>query len=749
MKSALSIALAVAGWGVSGAAWAQEVQVIIEADGADAQAALVARLTAAGATVHRTYQGIPAVAATVPADRLAEVAASAGVLRVTHDAAVSLPAAPDAAPTIALEAAGRVVAPLGVTSPGALPTGYVNFLLTGAAEIWQATGAGSGSVVAVVDTGTARNACIGHAVTGAPGFPEGFSSVDDGLLATSPLNEPHGTFVGGIIAAQCGLSLSPDDPLWLAIDRWLPGVFTPDAVPILGQAPLAQLYPVKVIDTNGSGSVSGILAGLDHVLTLKQSGALDIDVVNMSLGLWSFDDRRGPFAAMVTALHRADVLVVAAAGNSGPGPATVLPPAIDLDSIAVGALDYAVPSRVLYDYLGEAFLGAPGQAQIMRPTAETRVATFSSRGPTADGRSGPDIVALGTWVLGAQPDDSFSFGSGTSGASPAVAGVAALLAGYHEATFGADADAERLRRALLSSANPYEVAPLWQSPWAQGNGALDAPAALAALGRHNLPRSTIHAGHLHATALPPPGRHRTHTADLGTFVLAPGASEDVVIEVNEFTDRVVIEVTQALAPDNSATAIWPNTIHLVARSARRSTPQLGDELDMLYDPNVSGPEGVLVIEDGAWFLNGQQISSMPMQPGLLKLTVGGDMTNQDAVSLALRVTRSGDRKPLRHPVVRSEIRTGDQHVWAVEVPPGTAETTFDLVWSRDWSVHPTSDLDMVVVSPDLSVIDFSGTTFNAPERAIVSGPMPGEWLVVVDGYEVSRPDRYSLYVTHR
>lgn len=222
-----------------------------------------------------------------------------------------------------------------------------------------------------------------------------------------------------------------------------------------------------------------------------------------------------------------------------------------------------------------------------------------------------------------------------------------------------------------------------------------------------------------------------------------------MIEVNEFTDRVVIEVTQAQASDNSAAAIWPNTIHLVARSARRSTPQLGDELDMLYDPNVSGPEGVLIIEDGAWFLNGQQISTMPMQPGLLKLTVGGDLSNQDAVSLALRVTRSGDREPLRRPVARAEIRTGDQHVWAVEVPPGMAETTFDLVWNRDWSVHPTSDLDMVVVSPDLSVVDFSGATFNAPERAVIGAPMPGEWLVVVDGFEVSRPDRYALYVTHR
>ena len=73
---------------------------------------------------------------------------------------------------------------------------------------------------------------------------------------------------------------------------------------------------------------------------------------------------------------------------------------------AAAATDEAVPSRIFYEYLGLArgADGVPGtgdeeagQGLLMRPTAETRIVNFSSRGPASDGRLKPEIAALGTW----------------------------------------------------------------------------------------------------------------------------------------------------------------------------------------------------------------------------------------------------------------------------------------------------------------------------------------------------------------
>ena len=128
-----------------------------------------------------------------------------------------------------------------------LTQGYDNFMLSGAVQTWVETGAGAGSIVAVVDTGTAPNVCLQHALTGAPGFPDGYNATGDGIPANSILNVPHGTFVGGVIASACELGLYPAGPLYEAIHKYLPEFGT--VIPILGQAPLAQIYPVKVIRT--------------------------------------------------------------------------------------------------------------------------------------------------------------------------------------------------------------------------------------------------------------------------------------------------------------------------------------------------------------------------------------------------------------------------------------------------------------------------------------------------------------------
>jgi hypothetical protein len=111
----------------------------------------------------------------VPADRLAEVAGFAGVTLVEKDRLVTLSPAPATGKNYSHPMAYEVQDLAGVQveavdplsfSPASLPEGYANFLYTGAYSTWPDTGAGAGTVVAVVDTGTVPNVCLAHAVIG-------------------------------------------------------------------------------------------------------------------------------------------------------------------------------------------------------------------------------------------------------------------------------------------------------------------------------------------------------------------------------------------------------------------------------------------------------------------------------------------------------------------------------------------------------------------------------------------------------
>jgi PKD repeat protein len=172
---------------------------------------------------------------------------------------------------------------------------------------------------------------------------------------------------------------------------------------VVGVAPGARLWAVKVLDNNGSGSLSGIIAGIDWVAA---NG--DIEVINMSLGGGGFS------SAMNTAVYNAvqdGVTVVVAAGNSNQNAANFTP-ANAPDAITVSAL--------------ADFNGAPGggAAPTCRTDQDDTLADFSNWGATVD------IAAPGVCIYSTYPLEKGSFNtiSGTSMASPHVAGAAALLA---------------------------------------------------------------------------------------------------------------------------------------------------------------------------------------------------------------------------------------------------------------------------------------------------------------------------------
>jgi hypothetical protein len=732
-----------------------QADLLIQTDGNTQQ--IINQITKEGGTINYQYQNVPVIAATIPTKALQEVYQHPHVVRVSKDHLLSLLDGSTAnSQSRDTNVSGLDGSRFTVNSidPASLksnnvPLGYAGFLFSGADEIWDQGQLGSSSVVAVVDTGTVPNACLRNAVIGVPGFPDGYNATGDGIPATDPLNLWHGTHIGGVIASACGLEFSdsPSDPINQASATYLP--WTDNIIPILGQAPAAQIYPVKVFDTTGAGSsTSVILDALDHLLTLKSTGILDIDIVNLSFGAPTGYEGRAILDEFLEQFREQGMLVIAAAGNSGPLPNSLASPATSYDSIAVGALDDALASRTFYEYLGLKELGTAGQGLVMRPSDELRVADFSSRGPMSDGRFGPDLVAPGMW--------SFQFGSqgnlhwdvGTSYAAAAVSGAAALLNGYYEDENGSETDTPwlLLRNSLLLGADRSIIGKEWQDINTAGYGALDAAAALEILksGDTHL-NSPGRSEQLRANILPNPRSGDAQVFESGNVSLSPSHSYDTVFEISPTTSKVSIHVSEISTPDNSAYAYWPNSLKILVQSAKRSA--FSAPIDTYWDPHLSGSEFTIEIDDGTWSLAGKPWTTQPMEPGLMKVSLIADYANESPVSFKLRITRQENRaRDHLKPVEQSIVKMGDVLSIPVEIPADTGTATFDLVWNRDWQKFPTSDLDLLLYNPNQKLASSDGATWNAPERVVITGPMPGIWRVQIEASEVYKTDLFRLYV---
>lgn len=162
---------------------------------------------------------------------------------------------------------------------------------------------------------------------------------------------------------------------------------------IIGMAPDADLYAIKVLNANGSGYVSDVMEGILWGVTNQMR------VLNMSLGMSS--DVQSMHDVVIAA-YNAGVVIVAAAGNSG---GSVNYPAAYPEVIAVGATD---------------------QNNI--------IAGFSSRGPEVD------LAAPGVSIFSTYKGTGFATLSGTSMAAPHVAGAAALVLGTPVGAYDLDAD---------------------------------------------------------------------------------------------------------------------------------------------------------------------------------------------------------------------------------------------------------------------------------------------------------------------
>ncbi|MFI6354233.1 S8 family peptidase [Streptomyces sp. NPDC050743] len=212
-----------------------------------------------------------------------------------------------------------------------------------------------------------------------------------------------------------------------------------------GVAPKADLLIGKVLDDNGYGNESGIIDGMEWAT------AEHAKVVNMSLGADEQTDGTDPLSQAVDNLTASTgTLFVIAAGNSGPGQSTVGTPGAADAALTVGAVD-----------------------------RDDSLAPFSSRGPRfGDDAVKPDVTAPGVGIVAARAagttlgdpiDANYVALSGTSMATPHVAGAAALLAQQHP-----DWDAQQLKDALISTAHTVPGTKVTE----QGGGRIDVAAAM-------------------------------------------------------------------------------------------------------------------------------------------------------------------------------------------------------------------------------------------------------------------------------
>ncbi|GAA1069121.1 S8 family serine peptidase [Streptomyces sanglieri] len=286
----------------------------------------------------------------------------------------------------------------------------------GAPEAWAKGYDGTGTKVAVLDTGLdPTHPDLAGRVKETQNFTDDPDAVD---------HHGHGTHVASTIAGSGAAS---------------GGKYK-------GVAPGADLYIGKVLNSAGEGPQSGVIAGMEWAV------AQGADVVSMSLGSEAPSDGTDPLSEAVDQLTASSgSLFVIAAGNTGPGKSTVGSPGAADAALTVGAV-----------------------------SKQDELASFSSRGPLKDTFAvKPEITAPGVGIVAARAagtsmgtpvDADYTSANGTSMATPHVSGAAAILAQRHP-----DWTADRLKQVLVGTAKQGSY-----TAYQQGGGRVDVPKALDA-----------------------------------------------------------------------------------------------------------------------------------------------------------------------------------------------------------------------------------------------------------------------------
>jgi subtilisin len=177
-----------------------------------------------------------------------------------------------------------------------------------------------------------------------------------------------------------------------------------NGIGVVGVAPGARIWAVKVLNSSGSGYSSQIVAGIDWVA----ANAATIEVANMSLGGSGFS--QAEYDAIQGAVNKGVAFAVAAGNDDA-----------DANNYSPGGFDNVLSVSALADFNGQPGGGA---ASTCRTDQDDTLADFSNWGPEID------VAAPGVCILSTYPLEQGEYGtiSGTSMASPHAAGALALLA---------------------------------------------------------------------------------------------------------------------------------------------------------------------------------------------------------------------------------------------------------------------------------------------------------------------------------
>ena len=408
--------------------------VIVSARGGVAAAADAVR--SLGGEVEASLPIVDGVEARVPASLLPELAAREGVTAVTADRRASFEELTYDATTVASKFA---------TS-------------TGATAAWAGGNLGQGVGIAVLDTGISPMKDFEGRLVHGPDLSGEGTTID---------TFGHGTVMAGA-AGGSGMDSAASKK----------GAYA-------GVAPKATMVAVKVAGRNGVADVSTILEGMHWVSAYQTQ--FNIRVLNLSWGTTSTQDPSvDPLNYAVQRLWQQGIVVVVAAGNSGPGAGTIMKPADDPLVITAGAYD---------DKQNDS-------------TNDDAVPAWSSKGPTAQGLTKPDLVVPGRTLITSRSygsrvesenpkalvSPSYIRGSGTSQAAAVTSGLAALLiaarpsltpdqvkhlltttAAPISGNAGGTADSQGSGRVQLAAALTADPGPaVTQTPTATGTGSIEA-----------------------------------------------------------------------------------------------------------------------------------------------------------------------------------------------------------------------------------------------------------------------------------
>jgi subtilisin len=286
------------------------------------------------------------------------------------------------------------------------------------------SGGGDTPPAQVIPTGTLR--INGDLSKTRSGDGEGAVNIDVAVIDTGIYNHPDLNVVGGI---NCSTGKSYNDGNGHGTHVAGTIAAKDNTFGVVGVAPGANLWAVRVLNNAGSGSWASLICGVDFV-TSKSS---IIKVANMSLGssgnVGSCNDG-GLHEAICNSVN-AGVTYVVAAGNKSDDAANQVPAAYD-EVITVSALA---------DFNGEPGGGANPTCQV---DVDDTLADFSNFGADVD------IIAPGVCILSTWNDGGYNRISGTSMASPHVAGAAALYISIYP-----DATPEQVKAALQTAGSNH------------------------------------------------------------------------------------------------------------------------------------------------------------------------------------------------------------------------------------------------------------------------------------------------------